>query len=142
MAENRRAILSALKTLLESVTGVTTVVRSYGELDVAQYQASDLPLIEIEEPSESTDEDSTGRRAIMLLEAKLKVWFVDWNDIPQSTYETLMKNIRDDVGSGFTVSGSAVACWITVVSPIKGELPVFNFEMSLRLKYYLNQLNT
>jgi ERCC4-related helicase len=152
MAFNRRDILSNLKTILEGVTGITTVVRSYGlnavearaneGMDISQYASTDLPLIDINEPMESADEELTSRRSVMFLETYLRVWFVDWNDQPQTTYETLMKRIRDAIGNNFTVNSTATACWVISVSAISGELPLFYYDIGLRLKYYLDQTAT
>lgn len=140
--QNRRSVLAGLATILGTVTGVTTVVRSYGDFDVTQYAEVDLPLIVVEEPEEATDEDLTSRRAMMLLDSMLKVWFVDWNDNPQTTYETLMKNIRNKLGSEFLVNQTAVACWVTGIGKIQGQLPVRNFDVEITLRYYLDQQNT
>ena len=148
---NRRDILSSLKTILESVDGIITVVRSYGinttktraneGIDITQYSSTDLPLIDMNEPPEPTDEESTARHSVMLLDIELRVWFVDWTDQPQSSYETLMKNIRNKIGDNFKVNNTATACWVTDISDIKGELPLFYYDITLRVKYYLDQRN-
>lgn len=144
MALNRRDILSGLATILATVTGIVTVVRSYGEegIDITQYAEAELPLIDIIEPSEDNDEEMTARRSIQFLDTVLRVHFVDWNDDVQSTYETHIKNIRDKVGAGFKVNDSATACWVTDITRVLGEVPLWKIELSLRVKYYLDQLNT
>lgn len=141
---NRRAILSALETILKTVSGITTVVRSYGEegIDITQYAEAELPLIDLNEPAEENDDEMTSRRSIQFMDTVLKVYFVDWNDAVQSTYETFVKNIRDKVGANFTVNQTATGCWVTDVSQVKGELPLWHIEFDLRVKYYLDQQAT
>lgn len=143
--QNRRAVLANLKTALEelSPTYVTTVVRTYTEIDITNYLTTDLPLIEIQEPLEVSETEMPGRRSIRALEVVLKVWFVDWAEDPDATiYETLMKAIRDKIGAKFTVDSSAIATWVGDVLKIEGEMPVWNFSMGLVLKYYLDQQAT
>jgi len=144
MALNRRDILIQLEIILGTITGITTVVRSYGEngIDITQYADTDLPLIDLNEPGESNDEEMTSRRSIQDLEIVLRVYFVDWNDKIQSTYETYIKNIRDKIGSEFKVNNTVTACWITDISKVEGEVPVWHLDMTLNVKYYLNQLST
>lgn len=150
MALNRRDILSGLKTILGTVVGIKTVVRSYGGggdartsgeegIDITQYAESDLPLIDLLEPEELNEEEMTNRRSIQLLDTMLRVYFVDWNDNVQGTYETFVKNIRDKVGAEFRVNGTSTACWIVNISKVLGEVPVWHIEFDLRVKYYLDQ---
>jgi len=141
MALNRRDILSGLETLLATVTGITTVVRSYGDegIDITQYTQANLPLIDLIEPAEENDEEMTSHRSIQFLDTVLRLYFVDWNDDVQSTYETFVKNLRDKVGGDFRVDGTATACWITDISKVLGEVPLWNIDFDLRVKYYLNQ---
>ena len=139
---NRRDLLSTLKTALESVSGVTSVVRSYADIDILIYKSTELPLINVVEPLEDNFGEETARHSMQFLDLKLKVWFVSWAEVPTSTYETLMKNIRDKLGAEFTLSQTATACWITSIEKLEGEMPVYNFEMSLRAKYHLDQQST
>ena len=148
-SQNRRTILAALKTILEELapTYITTVVRTYTEIDITNYLTADLPLIEIQEPEESAETEMTNRRSIQNLEVNLRVWFVDWAEDPDATiYETLMKQIRDKVGSKFALCvdsvPSAIANWVGRVSKVEGEMPVWHFTMDLILRYYLNQQAT
>ena len=89
MALNRRTALAQLKTTLEEITEIKTVVRSYGgrtvrgaadleSFDITNYTSAQLPLIEIQEPAEDTEQQNTSMRAIMALELILKLWFVSW----------------------------------------------------------------
>lgn len=142
MAQHRNDVLDGLKTLISDVSGVTTVVRTYGDIDIAQYSSTDLPLVSIKEPEEDTYEELTSRRSMMLLVTKLVVWFVDWNLDIKSTYETLMKNIRDKIGSDFTISGNAVEVRVNSITEIDGNLPVWNFGLELELKYYIDEQHT
>lgn len=152
MAQNRRDVLSSLKTILEGISGIETVVRSYISqvhvdvptegLDISLYSSSDLPLIEVMDPDEETYQELTSHRAMMQLFVKLRVWFVDWNIDVQSAYETIMKNIRDGIGDEFKVDNKAVECRVDNISAPSGSLPVRNFQMDLELRYYLNEKNT
>lgn len=144
MALNRRDILAELETILGTISGITTVVRSYNKegIDITQYADSDLPLIDLIEPAESNDEEMTSRRSIQFLEIVLRVYFVDWNDKIQSTYEAYIKNIRDKIGLEFKVNNTVTACWIIDISKVAGEVPVWYLDITLNVKYYLNQLST
>ncbi len=139
---NRRDVLSGLKTILSSVSGIKTVVRTYADLVLsASYKTTDLPLIEIREPEEYPETELTGMRQMELLNLTLRVWFIDWAESPTSTYETLVKDIRNKIGGSFTVGDSAVACWVNNVGIVEGEMPLFHFDIALRTKVYLNLQN-
>jgi len=137
--QNRRAVLAELATQIALVSGVVTVQRSYGEFDITQKASSNLPLIEIFEPEEDTYTEMVGRRNLMQLLVSMKVWFVDWNDTPQATYETLMKNIRDKIGSKFKLENDAIECRVDSISAVEGTLPRWSFEMVLELRYYMDE---
>lgn len=150
MALNRRAALAKLKTILEEITEIKTVVRSYGgrtvrgagdleSFDITSYTSAQLPLIEIQEPAEDTEQQNTSMRAIMALECTLKLWFVSWAEIPTSAYETLIKKIRDKIGANFKLDNTVTGIWVIEISLVSGELPVYNIEIELAMKYYLNQ---
>ena len=140
--QNRRDALEELKTQLEAVSGVTTVVRSYGDLDITNYAEAELPLIEISEPDEDTYTEMVSQRNLMQINAILKIWFVDWNTIIQTSYETLMKNIRDKIGAKFKLENDAIQCRVDSISKVEGELPLWSYTIVLELKYYLNALST
>ena len=158
MALNRRDALATLKTILEEITEIKTVVRSYGgrtrvaggagtleSFDITNYKIAELPLIEIQEPMEETEQQNVGMRAMMVLGCSLKIWFVSWHETPQTDYETLVKKVRDKIGANFnlidgvTGKGTVTGIWVLNVSLISGELPVYNIEIELAMKYYLNQ---
>jgi len=142
MSQNRRSVLEELAAQLATVSGVTAVQRSYGEIDITQKASTDLPLIEIIEPEEDTYSEMTGQRNLMQLMANLRIWFVDWNDTPQAAYGTLMKNIRDKLGSQFKLGNSAIVCRVDSISAVEGILPRWNFSMVLELRYYMNEQST
>ncbi len=142
MSENRRTILTNLKTLLSNVTGVTTVKRSYMPVDILNYKEADLPLVNLIEPPEEAWQETTSQHAVQLLDIDLKIHFVSWAEDPSATYETLTKNIRDAIGADFELGGAASACWVVEVSKIDGQMPVYNYGMVLRCKYWLNQKTT
>lgn len=140
MTLNRRDALATLKTKLEEISEVKTVVRSYMEIDITNYKTADLPLINIIEPAEEAEEQMTSMRAIMELLVRLKVWFVDWAEDPDVTiYETLIKKIRDKIGANFKLDNTVTGVWVLDVSLVDGELPVYNIEIGLAMKYYLSQ---
>jgi len=141
MAENRRDILSYLKTLLESVVGVTTVVRTFKDIDITNYNENELSLIQIKEPSESSKEEMTSMRAIQDLEVQLKIFFVVWGENPTTAYETLTKNIRDKIGNDFKLGNYAIKILIEDISLIDGEIPLYWYFINLDIEYYLNQRN-
>jgi len=142
MQMNRRSLLAQLKTTLSAVTGVVTVVRSYEELDILNYAEAQLPLINIIEPDEAVEQQLVGRRQMISVHAELRVWFVSWAEIPTSTYEALMKSIRDKLAESFTLQCTATGCWVTSISSIQGTLPVYYFTVGLRCKYYLEEEDT
>ena len=142
MADNRRDVLSGLETIIDEISEVTTVVRSYREVDILNYKEAELPLVNIIEPDEDTYQDMTSNRAIMSLGVMVKVWFVSWAEVPTSTYETLMKKIRDKIGANFTLDDTVDAAWIDSVTAIEGEMPVYNYGISMQIRYYLNATAT
>lgn len=143
MTENRRTLLADLKTLLEGVTGVVTVVRHYSEeLDISKYKENKLPLIAIREPSEIAEEELTSMRAMQWLEVNLKIYFIDWELVVGSTYETLLKNIRDKIGNDPRLNSSSVFTLVGAISAVGGEMPLYMFTMALKCRYYLDQTTT
>jgi len=142
MAENRRDVLSGLETIIDAISEVTTTVRTYAPVDILNYKEAEMPLVNIIEPGEDTYQDMTSHRAIMSLGVVLKVWFVSWAEVPTSTYETLMKEIRDAIGANFTLGGAVDAAWVDGVTEISGEMPVYNYGISMQVRYYLNAAAT
>jgi len=142
MAENRRSILSNLETALGNVSGVNTVLRFYTNLDVTQYTEAELPLIAVKEPGEENDTEMTGRRAMVSIDLMIRLYFVTWGINPTSTYETLVKNIRDEIGEDFHLNNKSVATWVTSVSDIDGDMPLYSVDIGLRCLYYQNQQAT
>jgi hypothetical protein len=139
MQLNRRDLLAQLAATLAGTTGVTTVVRCYETLDILNYTEAQLPLIEIVEPAENVEQQLVSRRQIIAVRLELRVWFVSWAEIPTSTYESLMKNIRNKMAESFTLQQKATGCWVMSIGPIQGTLPVYNFTIGLRMKYYLDE---
>ena len=145
MTENRRDLLAALAAAVahDQISEVITVVRHYSEeFDITQYAEVELPLIAIKEPSESPEEECTSMRAMMWLEATLKVYFVHWGISPDATYGTLMKAIRDKIGNDPNLNSSSVFTHVRGVSEIGGEMPLFSFTLDLACRYYLDQTST
>lgn len=142
MAENRRDLLAQLETTLSTITEVKTVVRTLVDIDITNYNEAELPLIAIREPLETAAIEMTSFRAIQRLETKLKVFFVVWGENPTTAYETLIKKIRDKMGSNFKLDGKANKALVKDVSPVDGEMPVYFFLMDLDIRYYLDQKAT
>ena len=123
MTENRRDVLSNLATALGTVSGVNTVIRHYAEvLDVSKYKESEMALIAIHEPSEIAEEELVSMRAMQWLEINLTVYFMDWELFVGTTYETLLKNIRDKIGSDPRINSSSVFTYVGAISVVGGEL--------------------
>ena len=78
----------------------------------------------------------------MLLYVELKVWFVSWAESSADAYETLMKGIRDKIGANFTLDDTVDAAWIDSVTEISGEMPVYNYGISMQIRYYLDATST
>ncbi|MHA1386760.1 MAG: hypothetical protein ACTSR3_23640, partial [Candidatus Helarchaeota archaeon] len=130
-----------LATIVDNISEVKTVVRSYLDIDVVNYKESELPLVNIREPSEESYESMTSQRSIMDLKIVLRVYFVSWNETPTTTYETLVKKIRDAIGENFTLNGKASGTWVDTISALDGNLPVYFFDIELTCRYYLNEKN-
>ena len=144
MAQDRRSVMTALATKLAEITEIQTVVRTYldTDFDITQYTQSQLPLIVIPEPAETTDEECTSQMSMMALATKLRIYFLDWAIDPDSTkYEALVKKIRDKIGANFTLGDTATECRVNAVSQILGIVPVYDFFMDLEMKYWLNELS-
>ena len=139
MALNRRAILSGLAAVLAEITEVKTVVRTLLDADMKIYATTVLPLIEVQEPDETEDRSLTSQRQIMFLDTVIRVWFVRWGADPNSTYETLVTKIRNKIGDHFTINETATGAWVTRVTGIEGAMPLYHFDMSIRVKYYLDE---
>jgi hypothetical protein len=139
--QNRRDVLAGLKTVLQEITTIKTVVRTYMSIDLLNYSQADLPLVEINEPEETPDPEMTSQREMMDMNLALKCWFLNWGENPTATYESLVKAIRDKIGSNFTLSCAAIECQVGSVSGLEGEMPLFSFKITLRIKYYLDMLS-
>jgi len=134
---NRRDALAALQSILSTIAEVKTVVRSYVPIDITSYAEAAFPLIELQEPDETPDSEMTSMRQIAFLEVATKVWFITWGENPTATYESLVKAIRNKIGANFNLNNTATGCWVINVTKVEGEMPLFHFDISLRLKYYL-----
>lgn len=141
MSQNRRTILDAIYDKLATVASVETVTRSLAVRDILNYNEAELPLVDIREPREVADVEMTSMRQIGFLDVILRVWFVCWGEDPSTTYESLMQDIRNELGEDPTMGQCAVASWVTGVSNVEGEMPLFRFDISLRTKYHLDLAN-
>ena len=142
MSLNKRDIFAALKTLLEEITEVKTVVRVFDPIDIKLRFTTELPLIEIQEPDETVDKSMTSRRSIMSLATQLRVFFVRWGDVPNNDYENLEKVIRNKIGDNFCIENTAIATFVTKVSKVAGPMPLYQFTIGLRMLYYINETQT
>lgn len=139
MALNRRDTLDAFSTLMSAVSGVGNVVRSLVPVDIKQYTIAQLPLINIIEPPEDVQDQMTSMRAMQNLALNVRTYFVYWGADPDSTYEALMKAIRDRIGAGFKVSNTATAAQVGLITELDGEMPLYFFDIEIVITYYLNQ---
>lgn len=142
MTQNRRDALAGLATILAQVTGVTTVVRSYQDVDITQYTIAQLPLINVKEPDESTDEEYTSQHSMKSLAVSARVYFVSWAEVPTSNYENLTKAIRDKIGANFGLAQCASKLTVAEISTLQGEMPLYFFEIKLSMLYYMSELAT
>lgn len=137
---NRRDVLAALKTILEEISEIKTVVRVYleAEFDLTQYAQADLPLVAIPEPAEETDEEMTSQKSMMALATKLIVYFIDWDIAPDTTKQVLEllesgyvdcvgadigKQVQDDtveIGELLAYDNTLRKWWIKSTSTIGG----------------------
>lgn len=141
MSQNRRDALAALATLIGAITEVKTVRRVSMPIDITQWAESELPLVEIREPDESAASELTNMRQLTSLNIVLRVWFVIWGEVPTTTYETLEKKIRNKIGDNFKLNDTVNGVWVTNISKVDGEMPLYHFDIILRLKLYLELQN-
>ena len=139
MKLNRRDIGSNVASVLQALTEVKNVVRSNARLDISNYYETDLPLIEIKEAAETPDVELTSQRQMSFLDLTLRVYFVEWGEFPNSTYETLIKKIRNIIGNNFTLNETANGAWVVGVGEIQGAMPLYYLDLDCRVKYYLEQ---
>jgi len=142
MALNRRALIAKLATTLGEITGLMTVVRTYADVDMTLYNEAELPLANVVEPAEEVFENESTQRSMMSLSLRVRIWFVTWGINPTSTYENLVKAIRDKIGEHFTLDQTATKCQVDSVSGISGEMPLYYFDVVLETRYHLNEKNT
>lgn len=141
--ENRRTIPAKLKTILEEIAEIKTVVRVYlDSFDITQYAMADLPLVAIPEPAEETDNEMTSQKSLMRLATQLVVYFLHWGITPDVTYGTLLKKIRDKLGVNFTLGGVVTETRVDAISAILGTMPLYNFRINLEMKYLLDETST
>lgn len=138
MELNRRDLLSNFATILDMISEVQTVVRSNAVLDISKYYTTDLPLIEIQEANETPDRELTSMRQLAFLDLVLRVYFVEWGEIPTATYETLIKKIRNQIGNNFNINNTASGAWVVGVGKVEGEMPLYHLDLDVRVKYYLD----
>lgn len=131
--------MAALKTILGNIPSMKTVVRTYRGVDITMYPDTDLPLVDMREPDEAGAEELTGFRAINKLGLGWRVYFVSWGDDATSTYEALVKDIRNKIGSDFKATGTATKALVVSVSTIQGEMPLYWVDIGLDIRYYLDQ---
>lgn len=140
---NRRAALSQLATTLDTVvTELKTVVRTLQPLDITQYSNSQLPLLEIREPAELPNEELTSMRQLAELTTVLRLYIVVWGESPTTTFENLIKAIRDAIGSNFRLEDKSNAAWVVEVSQVEGRMPLYWIELGVKLLYYLDLTGT
>ena len=99
-------------------------------------------MLNIVEPPEDVDTQQTSMRSMQNLELNLRTYFVYWGIDPDSTYEALMKAIRDAIGGGFKVSNTVTAAQVGLISELDGQMPLYFFDIEVIITYHLNQLDT
>ena len=141
--QNRRLILAKLAVEMGTVAGINTVIRVYSKtFDLTQFTQAQLPLLAIVEPAEETDDELTSQRSLMVLVAQMSLHFLHWGITPNATFGTIIKAIRDKIGDNFDLGGLITEVRIDALSTIGGEVPLFNVDIDLEMKYYLNEMDT
>jgi len=141
--ENRRTVLAKLAIKMAEVDEIKTVIRVYVKnFDLTQFLQAQLPLLAIIEPAEETDDEMTSQRSLMALATQFVIHFLHWGITPDPAYEILVKKIRDKVGANFDLDGLITEARVDSVSVISGAMPLYNFDMDLEMKYYLNEMVT
>jgi len=141
--ENRRTVLAKLAVKMAEVDEIKKVIRVYVKnFDLTQFTQAQLPLLAIIEPAEETDDEMTSQKSLMALATQFSIHFLHWGITPDSTYETLVKAIRDKVGANFDLDGVVTEARVSDLSVIGGEMPLYNFDMDLEMKYYLDEMVT
>ncbi len=141
--QNRRLILAKLAVEMGTVAGINTVIRVYSKtFDLTQFTQAQLPLLAIVEPAEETDDELTSQRSLMVLVAQMSLHFLHWGITPNVTFGTIIKAIRDKIGDNFDLGGLITEVRIDALSTIGGEVPLFNVDIDLEMKYYLNEMDT
>ena len=141
MSLNRRAAIAGIATILDEITNLT-VVRTYGDVDMSLYNEADLPLANVVEPAEDIFENESTQRSMMSIDTRVRVYFVTWGINPSATYESLVKAIRDKIGEHFTLDQTATKCQVESISGISGEMPLYYFDVTLEVRYHLNEKST
>ena len=144
MAQNRRSVLAAFAILMDAISQVTTVVRTYRPIDITQRVQADLPLLNIIEPDEEPEEHMTSMREMAWLTLNMRLYFLHWEETPNPTYGGLVKAIRDKVGDSFRVSNTATSALIESITTISedSEMPLYWMDFEVAIKYYLDEQNT
>ncbi len=141
--QNRRLILAKLAVEMGTVVGINTAIRVYTKtFDLTQFTQAQLPLLAIIEPAEETDDELTSQRSLMALIAQMSLHFLHWGITPNATFETIIKAIRDKIGDDFDLGGLITEVRIDTLSTIGGAMPLFNVDIDLEMKYYLNEMDT
>lgn len=141
--QNRRLILAKLAEEMEAVDEIKTAIRVYKkDFDLTQFTQAQLPLLAIVEPAEETDDEMTSQRTLMALVAQMSLHFLHWGITPNATFGTIIKAIRDKIGDNFDLGGLITVARIADLSTIGGAMPLFNVDIDLEMKYYLNEMDT
>ena len=133
----RNTALDELKSILSTVSGVNTVVRTFDGVDITTRTQSELPLIDIQEPSSSiVKEREKSPLRLTTLELTVRVYFLAWADSVTSSYETLLSAIRTKIASNHTLNNKCSYCEVVTISEVKGEMPLYHFDMILNIDIY------
>ena len=144
MALNRRNVLASFATLMDAISQVTTVVRTYRPVDVTHYTQAQLPLLNIIEPGEEPQAHLTSMREMAELDLNMRLYFVHFGETPDATYGGLIKAIRDKIGNNFKVSEYATSALIESITVVmeESEMPLYWMDFQVVIRYYLDEKNT
>ncbi len=138
MASQRQDILDALKSVIDSISSITTTTLLNYEPDLNKYPSSSLPLAVIVPLTESPLYE-TGQFARWSLDVRIIVYFLsEGSDSVEG--EALLKDIKDALGNNSTLNGNAIDINIGEITN-GGDFPLFNAEFKVRITYERSILN-
>lgn len=136
MASYRDTVIEKLKTELLEITELKTVKRKIVEPENQKYQSSELPALFILEPEETYEEYEKSSYAIFNLTLDLVLWAISEDSDTTSEIDTCIKKIKEKLHSDLTLDDTSLDVEITSISSAVKIKPLFNYTISIVVKYY------